>query len=492
MHFESDHPPATPVLPPAPAPGAADGALIAIVCLCALLALGQDTLYGDAQNLLHKILAVDVATDRHQLAVPLFLAFGSVLQALGLSLAESVTVTSAIGTALGAWFLHAGCRAYGLRRADATLATLVATATPPVIFLGTVVEYHGLYHAFSQIAFLFAAKLVRNPSVRGAVVFGLSATLATLVHSSGVCLGFAYAAWFLGEALAARVRVSRAIALAAFAFGTHLAGFVVGLTVSRLWTPSPFLPLGLDWVLQTLVLLPRTIWSEWIVAFAPLSVVTVAVGLRRPARMPLLGWSVGLAAYLLLCVVMLAIADFGAYLVPLASPAAVLVARHLPRALQIATIVVGAAIGVHAVLDHDRSGDAYASYVGGVRAAGGDGETFLLIAGRMLGTLDPDSGEVDEVGACLVAGPGLRYYDLTLPAHEDPDVLRPAAKLLAGAIAQIAGARATILLSAQSVRLLEDATECRSGSLLLDELHAGFDFADANAPGFRGHRLVPR
>ncbi|MBI5850756.1 MAG: hypothetical protein HZB39_06960, partial [Planctomycetes bacterium] len=463
MRSDSVRPSTSDVATTAPAPGALDGALIALGCLGVLLALGQDTLYGDAQNVLHKILALDLATDRHQLAIPLLAACGRILQTLGLSLAESVTAASAIGTAIGVWFLHAGCRAYGLRRAEAALATLVATATPPVIFLGTVVEYHGLYHAFSQFAFLCAAKLVRKPTGRGAVGFGLSATLATLVHSSGVCLGFAYAAWFLGEALAARVRTRRAIALAALAVGTHAAGFVAGMAVSRLWTVSPFVPLGLDWVLETLALLPRTIWSEWFVAFAPLSVVAFAVAVRRPARLPLLGWSAGLAAYLLLCVVTLAIADFGAYLVPLASPAAVLAACFLPRALQVLTIVAGTAIGVHAVIDHDRSGDAYASYVDGVRAAGGDGEKFLLIAGWMLGTLDPDSGDVDEVGACLVAGPGLRYYDLTLPAREDPELLRPAAKLLAGAIAQIAGPRATILLSAQSVRLLEDAARCRSG-----------------------------
>lgn len=156
--------------------------------------------------------------------------------------------------------------------------------------------------------------------------------------------------------------------------------------------------------------LAGTLVHEWLLAFLPVSVLWLAALRLQACRRQVLALGVAVAGY---CAATFALlgddVERGAYLMPLAFPAAVLIARSLPPWPASAAIALAAVLAVAQIEAHDRP-LAHASLAHDLRVLSAGEDPYFIF------------GFHDEVNAVLIDWPEARFvpvYDW-IPRTADP------------------------------------------------------------------------
>lgn len=280
-----------------------------------------------------------------------------VLQGLGLSPLQALRTLSALGTALGVVLLHRAAATLHMPRGHAALVTATSAVAPAVVFFATVPEIHGVFFAFAGLAWWMWARLLRAPRALHAVLLGVSTGMAASVHATGhlLWLLFAVCAFAL---VPGRSKPWRALLPAALAHAvtctvvalalhtTALAAFGRQLGYLR---RTAFDPQRFGNVL-------RVLRDEWLLAFAPTAVTSLAALLVPSQRMLAAGVAFVTLVYLAASYALLYDCnEHGAYLLPLAFPLAWLSLRACGA--RVLALAAAAALGlaVTFVRAHDRN-----------------------------------------------------------------------------------------------------------------------------------------
>jgi hypothetical protein len=233
---------------------------------------------------------------------------------------------------------------------------------------------------------------------------------------------------------------------------------------------------------QGIVHLPEICRDEWLLAFAPISV-TVFLGLLSArTRLLALAFCIGLTPYLITALrLLVGDQEQGAYLLPLAMPAAWITARLMPRPILVGLIALSALLSLQRVLQHDDP-RAYRTYAQGLRQATGGRPLFLML------------GDPAEVGPCLVYVPDARLMELDWVARLQPDIVRQSLPSFdSGVTSQWTDGR-DVLLTAGGERFLAEAVAglTDGGPTLLAHIRSHYRLVEVQAPGFRALRLEAR
>ncbi|MCR9243573.1 MAG: hypothetical protein NXI31_00975 [bacterium] len=295
-------------------------------------------------NAFYKVDGVDIARlyqegsshPWHPGYLPALRGFHSLVETLGyeLDLLTLGCVFSAVGTAIGVGFARAGMGRLGMASGSARLATLLFATCPIVVTFGRVVEFHGPMLAPYGLCFWWLAEQVRRPSIVGMVVLGALCHLPFLIHGQQLLLP----CWLLALFVMKRGISRRSIGLAAIAGGVHALlfgllplllpgfyGFWADLAAGAAAEGSIGRPQSLDYT-------PRVLWEEWLLAWPVWSVVAFAAGMRVRQRRECTAFVIGFAPYLFVCVRQLVFEpEFGAYMLPMVLPAAMLIGQWLSR-----------------------------------------------------------------------------------------------------------------------------------------------------------------
>lgn len=448
------------------------------------LALAQASFYADDGLVLLGWLERDrIRHPWHALYLPLLDALRAPASALGLSSYELARGLSALGLALGCGASCAGLRLMGLARGEALLAALFAAVAPAVLFFGTVVEIHGPFYAFAGVSTLALGWLVRAPSAPRALALGALTALAVGLHSSAhllaiLCvLGFAAQS---GRALGMR----RTLAFAALALAAHA---VLSFALARAWVALGWLESGgasaklvlRGYTAREAAGALRTLVSEWLLPFAPLSITWVWGWRSKPElRAERCAFAAALLLYLALSFALLGgHSERGAYLLPLAIPAASLSVRSLGRAAWPAcALALGLAIaGIRA---HDQPA-AHRAYAAGLRALESAPPAGLLLVER------------HELSACAIELPQVEEVFLPEVAGAAPDALLQALLALRARVESARARGAAWYLTREGRAYLERA-QLPSTRWLLQSLEQQYELVPVASGAFAGWRLDPR
>ncbi len=336
-----------------------DGLLLALAALVTFWLLRQRALHGlDVPDFINWLQIGKANHHIHYLFMPLMDALHRGLRGFGWTPHQTLLLASCLGGALAVFGLHRAGAALGMRRADAAMAAALAATTPAVVFFATVAEIHAVFYAFFGLACWQWARTHVRPSVVGACMVGACTALAAAVHATGHLLVVLLPMLTVG--LRARPG-ARWLRLAATFLLAHAACSLCLDAWLRRDTVDVRHEGMLGFVLQCIAQLPLgwnivgDLWREWLWPFLPLSVVPIiAVFARATRRCAWAFWSAALA-FLAMTVILLfgKLVERGAYHLPLAWPAALLLLALAPRALQVSALVFGSALSVYAVFEHD-------------------------------------------------------------------------------------------------------------------------------------------
>ncbi|MBK8980008.1 MAG: hypothetical protein IPM29_29260 [Planctomycetes bacterium] len=336
-----------------------DAALLALVALALFVAVRQSHFYLiDGETFYMLVARGQLRHYAHVLYLPIAGGVARVLGLAGVDLFDAMTVASALGAALAAFLAHRAAWLLGAPRGAALAVAAACAGAPACVFFATIIEVHGVFLAFGALAWLAVAVCARAPRAPAALALGATTGLAASVHATGHLLPLA-----AGLVLLAEVRALRA--------PRRLATFAIcgALGHAAVWAAIVWLVGGsaggsahssLDELtrrasLGMLAHFPLTVRDEWLLPFAPLSALTLT-GLFLPhTRVLAIALHVALLPYLGAALVYLGpvIVENGAYLVPLAFPAAWLGLRVAGvRGVTVAA-VCGLAIGLASVRAHD-------------------------------------------------------------------------------------------------------------------------------------------
>lgn len=461
-----------------------DAVGVGAAALCLYLALGQQTLYGDAMTFLRMLRDGTTHYERHVFYLPALHLCHGVLSPLGATVYQTALFASQLGAALGVALLLLAARGYGLSRGAAWLVAMAFALCPGTVFFSTVVELHGPFTTPVGLAWLLGAVFLRRPGVVSAVALGISTVFATGMHSSGALLPVPVLGALLVQAWPASVAfplpLSRRLPLLLLAGGVH-AALVLALTggVAQFAFVSQMAPVSIGMEAHALDL----VWWEWVWPFLPISVLFLC-GLRSPSWRRLCAVvALSLPVYLVPSYLVLAMwREYGAYLIPLAFPAAVIVVGALPRAWTLVAIAVAATVATAHVVRYDRS-ERPREYAAGARA---------LAEGRPLYVLGGD--EVD-IEASFVSLTDATVVVLSMPPFIDAVL---AAQALAALDAKLGLAltrgEAVLLSRGADVRLRDPRTTAAfpSAGAILPHLETHYRLEPVQARGFAGWRLRAR
>ncbi len=382
-----------------------DTALLFAVACAVYVALRQEALHGvDVHGFLDSVYAGEPYHHHHTLYLRLAIAAATALAPLGLEPLDALCVLSACGAATAVAIAH---RVFGrvAARLRAAAAAAWLAATPGLMFFATVAEVHAAFLPFAMLSlWLFVAR--RGRALRG-LVTGLSVGIAASVHATGHLLTPLWLVWYLAteadrRAVRARLagsmiagHVAAALAVGAATAGgeaaaANQAGFVLEFArhFSASQSPLAFLDAAV---------------REWLLPFAPVSLLALAALARRDTARPAAVVCAGAAGYVLLSAILLLGADeHGAYQLPLAALAALLAARVLPGDLAMAGAVLTAlasAVWLHAQ-DRPHHDPARAQTLSEMAA---ERPMFFIFDGRR---------EVDTIVRYRVQIPGTSVHDL--------------------------------------------------------------------------------
>ncbi|MFY9344662.1 MAG: hypothetical protein WAT39_19370 [Planctomycetota bacterium] len=285
--------------------------------------------------------------DRHVAFLPLVAA---VMWLFGTGAYQAMVLTTAVGSATGCFFLHRAARRLVRPAPDAMLVVLAVALTPAVLYYATAVEIHGVFFAGAGAAWWAFARWHDRPGPAAAALLGAMCGLAATLHSYGALLPptFAGTAWalrcwprrnLLGQALAGTAGF---VAAAAF-----VAWPLRGDAAAQAGAAAQFLG---DWIIGIAIAdFPRLLASEWLLPFAPWSL--LALGALGPARSR--PWAMaclaGLAVHLPVTMLLLSrgtgVSESGAYHLSLAVPAVLAAGAWLSRRAFVVALVASALIG---------------------------------------------------------------------------------------------------------------------------------------------------
>lgn len=327
-------------------------ALLTAAAFAAFLLLRQGSSHGyDVYTLLRHLDGTH-SYPQHPAYFPLARLLHALIAPLGASAHDTLSLLSALGTALGLGALHrtALLLAPGDRNA-ARWTVLIAATLPAVVHFATVVELHGAFFAPAALAWWACARLLARPTPSRAALLGALSGAATLVHASGQVLPGLFLLWLWWQGRT-RGDARRLVRLGLLAAVAHAAVWAMGFTLLRqLWPPlHDDHPAAFLWRLwresPVLPLLGHSFWWEWLRPFAPMSFAALLGLLFRPARPLSALILLAAAGYTVLCAIMLysGNVEHGAYLLPLALPLGHLAAHALPAALRLPLLLGAIAV----------------------------------------------------------------------------------------------------------------------------------------------------
>lgn len=456
---------------------------------------GQHTFYlaDGLQLVYHFLLKGNVAHDIHPLYLPVVDGFHDALRFTGLGAFRIATLCSALSTAAGLYVVGLLGRASGLSRGATLLLLALVGLCPAVFFFATVVEFHGFFFLFACICFWATEGLFRARGWRRyatAALLGLTTFVASLAHSTGSLLVPLVGTW-----VAARGGLrQRLLELCLFSlvhvsllrFGRPLVLGALGLEMQSAHTLTGWLE---EW------LRAEGVWSralsvighEILLPFLPLCMVFGLPLLAPGSRRSVLWLAVGSLPYYLLCVLVLAdrvtgqpIHERGAYMLPLAIPAAWLVAYRLHpshKRVAAALLALSLAGSVLQVRAHDvRPGKEYGE---AVRSILDERETILLAGTR-------------ELPWILVEAPSVRPFYLVEGTAVDPAALAPWLGATQAAIDALLAEGARVLLSDGARQDLLDPRLQPQGRMILDSLSERYVRRPVRSGAFSAEELAPR
>ena len=409
------------------------------VSLVLYLLLGQETLYrNDGHNILERLNAGVVFSDRHPLALPIMRLACWVLDLIHtMPLHRALTIVSAIGTATGVALTYLAALTLGIDRRRSILTAALVGSTFPVMLFATLVEYHGLFFAFSQLAFLCCCRWILKPGWKWTVLVALSAQLTTFVHSSGAFLSLLLGCWFVASThknLSWKRSCGHAFAVIAIHIAILLLSVPIlgafGLWGGTLLT-TDYRGFGMViGVLENLDTLPQILWSEFVLPFSPSILLFALLASQKKHRSLVLLMLVAAAPYIAIAVLMLKDTEHGAYLIPLSAPIAIALVRSYRPVLLYGVVVLCLGVTTAFILDRDVLGPEYRRFAKGVLAASdhakaGD-KALPCVLTVEIGRLDMEQ-TLDERAAILVANPNISFERLTDVALRADDwiALRP-------------------------------------------------------------------
>ncbi len=467
------------------------GSFVLIVYLC----FGQITGHGDGPIILLWYEAGLPALPNHMLYMTELRLVAWLGGFVGLSVYDSAIVLSAAGAAFGVAFVHLANRWLGLGRVPALLATGLVAATPALVFYATVLEVHAPFFALAGIWMYLSARWLSRPGYGAAVCVGLASALAYTAHTSGHLLPGVVVLMRLVQVYIATRRPAAWLAelgRIAVIFCSHAIFVALAIRLGS-WLLPGFDPrYGVQFAadlaranLSRFDMLGSIIWTEWLVAFAPSSVLVLLALRQADGRVRLAGLAVATTAYIGLAFFLLASLhqqgdyEYGAYLLPLAWPMAALVVVTVPRWLAIIAIVCGAGLSICRVEQHDEASAAHA-YIDGVHAVAA-GKPCMLIIGRRV--------EVVTLSALTPKQPRFQVTTL-LTAADLPGFLAGVDQAIQKLHAQGHG----VFLShgaRQSLMVTKRPQDEARGDQILEFLEARYRLERVEQAGFRGERVLP-
>lgn len=244
---------------------------------------------------------------------------------------------------LGAWFSAAGaavcvaCARAGMGRLGvdpriARFSTALFLTSPLVLAFATVVEFHGPMLGPLGVCFWWLTVQVRKPSWGGMAVLGALCHLPFLLHSQQLL----FPVWLLAFFVLRRGIDPANLGFAAVAGAVHAAlffalptllpgfyGYWADLGTGLSTEASIGRPQSLDYT-------PQILWQEWLWPWFPFSVLVFLTPFRRAQRREFAAFLIGFVPYLWLSVRQLVFEpEFGAYMLPMALPAAMLIGKRL-------------------------------------------------------------------------------------------------------------------------------------------------------------------
>ena len=478
-----------------------DTLLLALIALAAYVLLAQRTLYGDGLEALDLARQGVLGNEKHFLYLPLLAAARAVLEPSGFTLVQVATALSIACAVLGVAVTHLGFRALRLERGHALLAAALVAFAPGLVFYATLVELHTPFFAVAAFALLALARVLRRPDLTGAALLGFATGLSFAAHATGALLPMplllaAFALTRGRHPEYATVPAGTWLRLGAVVAVVHVA-LVFGLPrLLQLLSPRFNVAAGesVKWIEQNSVpdwrnpaTLPLTLWNEWVWAFAPISLASLA-GLvqarTRPLALALLG---GALPYVYISQRLLAgHSEHGAYLLPLAALAAWITVWSLRKAAAAALVVVAIACAVTEVKRHDDP-ERSARYARGLRAVVPPADAILLCGGTR------------DVEAVLVRMPEasfqfVRMDRLAEHLRANPGQLDPVLAQLDAALAKWRADGKRLFLTQE----LQDLVARRAflaaellDSRILPHLRARWRFAPVGNGGFAAQELLP-
>ncbi len=410
---------------------------------------------------------------------------------------------SALLAAFGVACMRAGVRRLGLDARTGRLAVLALALSPGTLLFASVVEFHAPLLGMTGLCFWWTAVQVQRPSWWGMVALGGLCHGAFLIDGQGLFLP----AWLLSFFLARRAAngwLRRDVLFGALAGGVHVVLFVL---LPRLLTGFYGFWSNLAQGLheegaigrpQSLDYTPTIFWQEWLWPLLPVSVLVFAAPVRRALRLEFAAFVLGLLPFLYVSVRQLVFEpEYGAYMLPMALPAALLVAQLFTGArwkVLVPCLLLGLLPWAGASREHLKAQAAWdAQFASAVAQAAGGMKPFVLVgSARELAAayarLQPDELLWVRENATMArdkATPGhfagIEGYLRALHAGGR------AVLLSENALASLDDPRAAML--AEKATLQVGANDTFAGPLFAQYLRAHFTFEPA-APGLL--RLVPK
>lgn len=366
------------------------------------LLLGADSFYKVDGIDIVRLLDQGDAHPWHPGYLPALSAFRWLLALVGLEpgLLQLGVWFSAVGAAIGVGCARAGMGRLGMDPRLARFATALFATSPMTLTFATVVEFHGPMLAPMGLCFWWLTVQIKTPSFGGMARLGAMCHLPFLIHSQQALLP----AWLLAFFVMRRGVTTRNVLLAATAGAVH-AGLILVLPqlfdhVYGHWAElgeglqkegSIGRPQSLDYTWDILV-------QEWILPWLPLSLLVFLAPFRRPLRREFVAFAIGFVPYLYVSVRQLVFEpEYGAYLLPMTLPAAMLIARRLGTKPYVYLMLVFSFVGWYrgplAHLHEQREEDK--AFAAGVAQAAGEQQPYVLIGshrelGSAYATLDAD------------------------------------------------------------------------------------------------------
>lgn len=308
-------------------------ALFGVAALALYVALAADTFYKVDGIDIVRLLGDNGEHPWHPGYLPALAAFRWLLELVGLSptLLQLGAWFAAVGAAIGVGFARAGMARLGLAPAVARFATVAFALSPGLLTFGTVVEFHGPMLGPLGLAFWWTTVQIRQASWWGMIVLGALCHLPFLLHGQQLLA----VVWLLAFFVMKRGISLPSILCAAVAGGVHGA-LLLGLPQLFPAFYGHWADLGAGMAAeasigrpQSLDYTPRIFWQEWLLPQLPLSLFAfMAVAVPR-LRAEFAAFLIGFAPFLYVSVRQLVFEpEFGAYMVPMLLPAAMLTAQR--------------------------------------------------------------------------------------------------------------------------------------------------------------------